>query len=452
MHRSGARTGQGWKSKWNPLAFAAGAGFLGLLAGCFPSYESTSTAEAPVASGTAVREDTRMTLTTLDQHCMAFGERYVNAVGNACGEIEQDAKDLQVRADAHLLKLRTAHSVYDILTGHSPFAKLMDLVVLVELQYRVLATDGVAVKVYGTELAPVLVRALLEGRADVWRVADLVLKPGQRKVLEDMIDVWRARNPDVVFVAGVRFSEFSEYRGKSILDGIPLGSGLLAPVSDAVRQMEETRLLAERGLFLTKRMPQLVRWEAEALVNSLMLHPEIRKLDETAVRVAAILETLPARVAEERAAIMKRMEDREKAIGAIAQDIRVTAADVKEIVEQFPPLLQEAEEVLRTANVLAEKFSSPEGAKEAPRDSHPFDIREFTATVRELRGLLESPAWTARLAEINQAAQLRVKDAGLEGSHLLLSFFWHAVLLLVLAFGLSLAYRLITRRPPSRPA
>jgi hypothetical protein len=429
-------------------------GILGLpaltMAGC--SLGSAPTAEAPVASGAAVREDTRMTLTTLDQHCMAFGERYVNAVRNSCDEIEKGTEDLQVRADAHLLKLRTANSVYDILTGPSPFAKLMDLVMLVELQYRVLVTDKVAAKVYGAELAPALVRALFEGRADVWRVADLVLKPDQRKTLEDMIDEWRERNPDVEAVAGVRFSEFAQYRGKSVLDEVPLGSGLLAPVSEAMRQIEETRMLGERGLFLTKRMPELARWQAEALFNSMMLHPEIRKLNETAVRVAIVLETIPAKAADEGAAIMKRMEDREKAIGAIAQDVRVTAADVKEIVKEFHPLLQESEGVLEAANLLAGKFSTPEGEKDAPKDSHPFDIREFTTTVRELRGLLESPAWTARLSEINQAAQSRVKDAGLEVDHLVHSLFRHFVVLIALAFGLALAYRLITRRLPSRPA
>jgi hypothetical protein len=397
-----------------------------------------------------------MTLTTLDQHCMAFGERYVNALGDSCDEIEQAAKDLQVKADAHLLKLRTANSVYDILTSSNPFAKLMDLIVLVELQYRVLVTDNVAVEVYGQESAPPLLRALFEGRADVWRVADQVLKPDQRKVLEHMIDDWRARNPDVQVVAGVRFSEFSEYRGKSVLDGVPLGSGLLAPVSEATRQIEETRMLAERAFFLAKRMAQLARWEAEALFNAMMLHPEIRTGNETAVRVAAILETLPAKFAEERAVIMKRMEDREKAIGAIAQDVRVTAADVKEIVKDFHPLLQESEGVLESANVLAAKFFPPEGEKDVPKDAHPFDVREFTATVREFRALLESPAWTARLSEINRAAQSRVKDAGLEVDHLVNSFFWHCVALIVLglglAFGLAFAYLLIARRIPSRAA
>jgi hypothetical protein len=435
-------------------------GILGLpvltLAGCFTTSGGSPTAERAVASGSAVREDTRMTLTTLDQHCMAFGERYVNAMADSCDEIEQGAKDLQARADVHLLKLRTATSVYDILTGSSPFAKLMDLIVLVELQYRVQVTDNVAVEDYGQDLAPPLLRALFEGRADVWRVADQVLKPEQRKILEHMIDDWRARNPDVHAVAGVRFNEFSEYRGKSILDGIPLGSGLLAPVSEATRQIEETRMLAERGFFLTKRMARLARWEAEALFNSMMLHPEIRTLDETAVRMAAILESLPGKIADERTAIVKRMEDREKAIGAIAQDVRGTVADVKETVKEFHPLLQESEGVLESANVLAAKFVSPEGAKETPKDSHPFDIREYTTTVRELRGLLESPAWTARLTEINQAAQSRVRDAGHEVDHLVRSFFWHAmaliVALIVLAFVLALTYRLILHRLPSRPA
>jgi hypothetical protein len=297
-----------------------------------------------------------------------------------------------------------------------------------------------------------LVRGLTEARADVWRVADLVLKPDQRKVLEDMIDDWRERNPYVNVVAGVRFSQFSEYRGKSVLDGVPLGSGLLAPVSDAVRQIEETRMLAERGLYMSKRMPQLARWQAEALFNAIMLHPEIRKMNDTALRVADVLETLPAKIAEERAALMKRMEDREQAIGAIAQDVRATAADVKDIVKDFHPLLQKSEGVLKAANVLAGKFSPPEDATDVPKDSHPFDIRESTTTVRELRGLLESPAWANRLSEINQAAQSRVKDAGSEMDRLVNSFFWHAVVLVVLTFALALAFLLIVRRLPSRPA
>jgi hypothetical protein len=419
------------------------------LAGC-TSLGSSPTVEAPVASGAGVRGDTRMTLAVLDQHCLAFGERYVNAFGSATDLIEQNTTDPEIQARALAHKLRTATSVYDILSGPSPFAKLMDLVLLVELQYRVWVWEKLAVKVYGEELAAPLVSAILEGRADVWRVADKVLKPDQRGVMEKLIDEWRERNPDVQQVATVRFAEFSEYRGKSILDGVPLGSGLLAPVSEATRQMEETRMLAERGVYLTKRMPELLRWQAEAFLRTVLLHPEIRKLNETAVRVGAALETLPARVAEERAAIMKRMEDREKAIGAIAEEIRLTAADVKETVKEIYPLLRESEGVLKAADSLAGKFAPADGATEPSKDSHPFDIREYTATVRELRELLESPVWTSRLSELNQTAQVRVSQASGEAGHLLNAMFWRAMALIVLVFGLALAYRRVGRRAPPR--
>lgn len=421
------------------------------LAGCFSSLGTSPTVEPQVASGSAVREDTRMTLAALDQHCMAFGERYVNAFRNATDDIEQNTTDLEIRSQAHLHKLRTATSVYDILSGPSPFSKLMDLVLLVELQYRVWVTDKVAARVYGAALAPHLVAALTEERADVWRVAEQVLKSDQRQVMVEMIDDWRKKNPEAEAVANVRFSEFSEYRGKSILDGVPLGSGLLAPVSEATRQLEETRMLAERGLYLTKRMPQLARWQAEAFLHSVMRHPEVHKFNDTAARVAAVVETLPARFAEERAIIMKRIEDREKAIGAIAQDVRVSAADVKETVKEIHSLLKESEGVLKVADSLAGKLLPGQAGDEGPKGLHAFDIREYTATVRALREFLESPAWTSRLSDLNQTAQLRVTHAGTEAGLLLNSMFWRAAVLILLVFGLAIAYRALGRRTASSP-
>lgn len=249
-------------------------------------------------------------------------------------------------------------------------------------------------------------------------------------------------------MAFVRFSEFSQYRGKSILDGVPLGSGLLAPVSEANRQIEETRMLAERGLYLSKRLPQLARWQAEAFLNTVLLHPEIRKLNDAMIRVAATMETLPSRIAEERAALMKRMEDREKAIGAIAHDVRATAADVKEALKEIHSLLQESEGVLKAADSLAGKFTTADGATGSSKDSHPFDIREYSATIRELRELLESPAWATRLSDLNQTAQSRVADARREAGSLVGALFWCGAALIVLSFGLAVAYRAIRWKLP----
>jgi hypothetical protein len=206
-------------------------------------------------------------------------------------------------------------------------------------------------------------------------------------------------------------------------------------------------MLAERGLYLSKRLPQLARWQAEALLNTVMLHPEIRKINETAIRVASVLESLPGRIAEERAAIMKRMEDREKAIGAIAQDVRTAAGDFKETVKEIHSLLQESEGVLNAADSLVGKIAPADGAVEPAKDSHPFDIREYATAIRDLRALLESPAWTSRLSDLNQTAQSRVTHAGAEVRGLLHTLFWLAAVLIVLAFGLAVAYRALGRKP-----
>ena len=417
------------------------------LGGCLPSIGSSLPTEAPVASGAAIREDSRMTLQTLDQLCQAFGERYVNANRNATDLIEQGTKDQNIRAHAHAHKLRTAISAFDILSGPSPFAKLMDLVLLVELQYRVWVTDKMGAKVFGAAAALPLEAALTEGRADVWRMAGLVLKPEQRQVVEEMIDTWRERNPNVEAVAYVRFSEFSEYRGKSILDGVPFGSGLLAPVSDAMRQLEETRMLAERAMYLTKRMPQLARWQAEALLNTALMHPEVQRMNDTVIRVVTVLEGLPAKVAEERAVILKKMEEREKTIGAIAQDVRATAADAKTIAQEMHSLLAEAEGVVKAADVLAARIM-PAGS--AAKDAPPFDIREYTATVRALRELLESPAWTARLSEVDQTTKSRVAHAGEELGKLSTVIFWQAAGLILLVLVAAILYRATGRRAAPR--
>jgi len=421
-------------------------------AGCL-STETGRTADAPLAAGSGLREDTRMTQVVLDQLCMAFGERYVSAIGNACNQVEAASKELEPKAKAHNLKLRVASSVYDILTGPNPFAKLMDLILLVELEYRVRLTDKVAVKEFGPEAATPLLAALSKGREDVWAMADKVLKPEERKTLETMIDDWRAKNPSDEAIAFVRFNEFSEYRGKSILDNVPLGSGLLAPVSEATRQLEETRMMAERGMFMAKRFPLLIRWHAESLLYGAFRNPEVRKLADSAERAVAVAEAVPAKGAEERAIILKTLDEREKTVGGIVKDVRASVADVREIARDTHALLQETEGVLKAADILVGKLAPPRSPKDVPKESRPFDIREYTDTIREgltalreMRGLLESSAWTLRITEVNEAAQGRITQSSGEVKTLADVIFWRAAALIGLVFVLGVAYRFIVRR------
>jgi hypothetical protein len=426
-----------------------------LAAGCTAPAPA---GEQKVELAAGVREDTRMTQVVLDQVCLGLGERYVTVVGNACSQVERSADRPERRARAHSFKLQNASSVYDILTGPNPFAKLMDLLLLAELQHRVWAADRHAAEVFGAEAAAPLAAALARGREDAWAVSDQVLKPDQRRLLEGMIDEWRKANPSAEAVAFVRFNDFAEFRGKSILDGVPLGSGLLAPVSEATRQLEETRLLAERGLFLAKRMPLLARWHAESYLNTVLVKPEIQKLSDAAVRAVNLAETLPARVAEERAAVVKLAEEHEKALGKIAGDVRATAADARLLVKETEVLLGSARETIQAADGLAKRFDTQGQAR-------PFDVREYIqalqaatkaiaetqALLKESGALLESPAWTKRVDEVSKAAHDRMSHAADEARRITDYITIRAAGLMVLGLVLALLYRFLSPRERKAP-
>lgn len=288
--------------------------FGGMLGGAPSSNNSVPTSDA-------VKSDTRMTLVDLDQFCMGFGERYLILIGNACNGVEKAVKEPELQTKAHSFKLQVASSVYDIATGANPFAKLMDLILLAELQDLVWGREGLAVKVFGPEGGAPLVAALKEGREEAWKLGDRILKPDQRATLESMIGEWRQAHPSAESVAFVRFDDFAQYRGKTALDGVPLGSGLLAPVTEASRQLAETRLLAERAMYLAKRMPLLIRWHAESLLNTTLTRPEITDLRKTASRIAEVAEEMPAKIANERVTVLQAAQERVNHAGDVARRV-----------------------------------------------------------------------------------------------------------------------------------
>jgi hypothetical protein len=309
--------------------FVAAAGLAALLglSGCFPGFlAGDPPKDASVPETDAIKDETKMTLVDLDQYCMGFGERYLTLLGNSCNQVENAVKDPAVRMRAHSFKLQAASSVYDIATGANPFAKLMDLMLLAELQDLVWGREGLAAKVFGAEAAAPLVTALNEGRAEAWKLGDRILKPEQRAALETMIHEWRERNPQAEAVAFVRFDDFAQYRGKTVLDGVPLGSGLLSPVTEATRQIAETRLVAERSMYLAKRMPLLLRWHAEAFLNTLLARSELTNVQKSVDRIAGIAQDMPAQIAHEREVVLEAAKDRISHAGDEARSVAMWIA------------------------------------------------------------------------------------------------------------------------------
>ena len=156
---------------------------------------------------------------------------------------------------AHQVKLVSVSGVYDIVTNAEPFAKLMDLLMVVTLQsYRWIDEDA-AERTFGAR-SQSLIQAMRTLRVDIWGVAGRVLRAEQLQQLDALILDWRKRNPHVDILSYLRFDEVAGNRTNA-LDEIK-ATGLFGEIAEATKVADDARLLAERAFYQAKRMPFLL--------------------------------------------------------------------------------------------------------------------------------------------------------------------------------------------------
>ena len=117
-------------------------------------------------------------------------------------------------------------------------------------------------------------QAELENDIDV--IALRVLKPEQLTELKSLVNEWRTEHPAQRYVSYIRFSDFSAmnptHHGKSSsffsIAGL-LSTLQLVNVDEATRSVDQARMVAERTIYLSQRIPTLLRWQAEMLFYGL---------------------------------------------------------------------------------------------------------------------------------------------------------------------------------------
>jgi hypothetical protein len=211
---------------------------------------------------------------------------------------------------------------------------------------------------------------------EAWALAAQVLRPDQIDLLDYLLWDWRRHNPDMVKVSFVRLSNFAIGRGKSANSEVLAASGLYANVGRQGQAIAEARLLTERMFYMLKRVPTLLRWQADTLKED----------------------------------IFNDLDDRMKQADATVANVRVTVSEVNEM--------------LKTADTLFIRFDAWDRWA-TTRGSHPFDIREYTEAVKELavtagkmndmlkssNELLGSSEWDRRIQQVSQLADERIKMA-----------------------------------------
>lgn len=396
---------------------------------------------------------------------MRFADEYAGRIADPILAFKRETNDAAERLAAQNWLLSQTTSAYTVASGPNPVANALDMVVLSTLSRMVMEDSWVAEK-YGeraVQLRDAHVR--LEPRA--WSLVDDVLTEGQKEQLKKVIDDWRARNPHVRGVAYIHFHDFAkaigqpspgEARQPGSLFGL-LGLDPLSDLDPAVREITQTRHLAERAIFYMQRAPNLIDMQVERLTYQFTSLPETKALLVDVERASLAAESagklmgqVPDIVARERQAAIAQFTD---ALYAQESQMRELAVALRGTLEAGTATSDSLNATIRSLDALMKRFEKPEGAEVATEEpavpKKPFDIadyaqaaREFSATARELQTLVASiDAGTPGLANLTQQATGDIKGVI---DHL----FWRLVVLVVIVIVLTviaiLTYKLIARR------
>ena len=274
---------------------------------------------------------------------------------------------------------------------------------------------------YGDSVQPIA-PGMLMAENDIRKIAALVLAPDQLVELMSIIESWRKENPGLIFYPPIRFRDFAAGRRESRLTKSRGQKGLFKSVEAATEQVEEMRLLAERGMYLATRMPQLSGLYAELWLTRLMESPyaagilaDISTLSTAADRLAAVAEKLPDKIAEERnasinQAINRIAQERNEAVtqfaAALSTERKATIDAFAAEGERIRGLLTDLRQTFESGN----EFVGSVNALKTWFTSVPASGQDKSSDIRDYQRALGELSNSARELTILAASLERVSD------------------------------------------
>lgn len=210
----------------------------------------------------------------LQSRLMSFADRYLAKSSQATENYMKNVKTRDAKEFALSTFVFPGLTVISLAAGDDPATDLIDMLVFVSLQHEVMAS-GWAQEILGSHAGELVsIQKNLEDQ--IWSIGSELLEQKQQAELRRLIQVWRQANPQQRVVTGVRFDDVAKIRGqhayhKSLRDFF----GLLAPIDKAVEETNAIRLLAERGIFLSERMPRLLMAQARNIAHEQIAPEEI---------------------------------------------------------------------------------------------------------------------------------------------------------------------------------
>ena len=170
--------------------------------------------------------------------------------------------------------------------------------------------------------------------------------------------------------------------------------GLLAPVSKATQQLEETRELAERALFLATRIPQLGGAFMNVWLSLWMTNPEVSNmvaslnvLSSSLKQLLPLVETMPTQMEQTSATILDKTMDR-LAVERhnIIQDLASEEQRLRGLILEVQKTVTGSQNLVKSIDGLAARVGF------SPDKPVAFDIDAYRSTAAELKGVTQGLA------------------------------------------------------------
>lgn len=421
-----------------------------LLAGCTVTNRLFRDREA---------EERAAELLKLQLAVMRFADEYNARIGTQVEVFQRATIDPAERLEAQTWLVSQATSAVTIAAGPNSEINAIDMLVFTTLSRKVVEDRWVG-EAYGERARGLLAEhRALEDR--IWQYSSVLLSDAQKQELRTSIDTWHRANPllrAVPFIQLEQF-EFATRAGRTRSAGPTsifafLGIDPLSNLDPAVRELAQTRQLAERAVYYMQRAPMLVSMEAQRLAFEFAVAPESTRLLDSVAQIGGAAQTtsglvadLPRLVAEERAAIIEQLnallDQQQGELTALAIELRST-------LEAGGVTSDSLRETITALDAFVARFDRS-AAPAGGTSSRPFDVTEYTEALRQLGEAARQVQALVDQADSKAPALAQLSGQATDQLASLVDHVFWRLLQLVLALVVAgvlgaLAYRAIARR------
>jgi hypothetical protein len=390
---------------------------------------------------------------------MRFADEYTARVGDQAFGFQQGTTDPAVRLSAQTWLVSQATAAFTIAAGPNPELNAIDMLVFATVSRMVIENRWIAE--HGQRAAGLLAaHQALENRA--WSFStETLLTEDQVGELRSSIEAWHRQNPTARAVPFIHLQDFAlainATRPGSASSGSIfsfLGIDPLSGLDPAVRELAQTRQVAERAVYYGQRVPMLVSMEAKRLALEMAVTPEsvqvlgaVDRIGVAAQSASDLMVGLPGLLATERAAAIAQVID---VLDARQGQLQALLLELRSALEAGGTTSDSVRSTVASMDALMARFDRSASTASGP-PARPFDITEYTAALHQLGAAAEQLQALLGQADAQAPGLARLPDqAAGRLAELVDHVYWRLVQLVLVLVAASLVgalgYRAVAAR------